>query len=829
MRLRALALTMMGAVAAVGTARADEDDLTKADIQTALKDGRRDIAEDLIESAMRRASQSNEPVRLGRWQLFRAELEAEKPTARTIDAARSAMLKLAESPEAAPEALRAEIRYHVSGAQVGLQAEHLGAAALHIQQGRDALARRAKSEPAAKAVLERDTARLGEAERGLLGKLYKLLEGANGNTSVLDAGMVTALAHYTVDKPKPLEAQPGSEEPVAPKARPSGTSLLGKLDHALSTAEERDIAAAEARNDAKALAAARSRHAETLLRLGKRDEALKARREALAYYREKGRLDQVLGEDRWIAEQAGKDKKAALVGRRAVVEDIERTLSVSAGPARTAMLGKYRADYLAFLDAVIAVQPPAAKGKEGKDTKDAKEDKEVSLEVLRATELVRDRVAWDDVNFFGDAARWKRVVKVAPELRRTLDEIAREHASAAGETMVLDDPSAAAARSRQTVCDALVKGDAATQGLPPLDLALLADRLHGRALLAYARTDAEHLAITVVPAKGAPRVTVVALKASDEIEAADALRKALAPATSGDEGGDAWRAPAAKLYAGLVQPVERSIAGAEASGWVVVPDGTVAALPFAALVDGAGKTVGERVSLSFFPSLWAVARAARKVDGKAALVLGAARYTEPGLAPLPSAEKESAAMVRSLVAAGRQAKALPTTSGADKLLADTGSYDVVHVTTRSRLDGEAPALSYLALAQGRLFGFELAMVGWHANVVALDGAGANGLGAAGAARGLSGLIAGALRGPAATVVASEWPAEGASSAALMTRFYELYADGKSPAVALAGAQQEMATGKLDQPLLNMAGANPMTDGKRFMHPRYWAPYVAWGD
>ena len=40
------------------------------------------------------------------------------------------------------------------------------------------------------------------------------------------------------------------------------------------------------------------------------------------------------------------------------------------------------------------------------------------------------------------------------------------------------------------------------------------------------------------------------------------------------------------------------------------------------------------------------------------------------------------------------------------------------------------------------------------------------------------------------------------------------------AAALIGAQREMAAAKLEQPLINMAGGDPLSDGKRFAHPGF---------
>jgi len=93
--------------------RADEVTELRAQIEQTIKEGRSDQIDDLIEIAMRQASAANAPVRLGRIELFTAELEADAPTGKTVQRARKAILHL----ESAPEATLAAVRWHVSGAR----------------------------------------------------------------------------------------------------------------------------------------------------------------------------------------------------------------------------------------------------------------------------------------------------------------------------------------------------------------------------------------------------------------------------------------------------------------------------------------------------------------------------------------------------------------------------------------------------------------------------------------------------------------------------------------------------------------------------------------
>src|SRR2546430_3056822 len=86
---------------ATPVALADADDSMRAEVDEALRDGRLDVAITAIEEAMERANKAGQPVRIGRLELLRSEIEANEPTKKSVDSARSAVLHLGEAPEAA--------------------------------------------------------------------------------------------------------------------------------------------------------------------------------------------------------------------------------------------------------------------------------------------------------------------------------------------------------------------------------------------------------------------------------------------------------------------------------------------------------------------------------------------------------------------------------------------------------------------------------------------------------------------------------------------------------------------------------------------------------
>ena len=798
-----MVLAMVGGAA--GTARSDDDGDLRGRAEALLRADRRGEFEDLFDLELRHASQANQPVRLGHLELLYANIQADHPTDKSVLRAHTAVLHLGSDPEA-PAAL---VRYHVSGAQVTLAAGRHGAAAYHVQEGRTALANLPAGDEAAR---RRDESRLGETERSLLAALHKTIEEAKGGVGSLSPGTVAALSAYATGKPLVLPKDSPADEPVSPASRPPLDGLKARLDHALSEAEAKEIAADDGRHDDVAAAAARARHAETLLRMGRRDDAIKVRREAREIQRKRGAIEAVVVEGRWIAERFDKDHKAQLAARRDVVDDIEKFSVAVTGPARAALQLKFHRDYVALVEAAA----PLA-GKEGKGS---------AVEALVAVERVRDRSIWDEAQVLGDAGRWKRLGAGAADLRRVLETAAKdagrpdesEAAGAAGPTV--------AARQRAT--DGLTRMDSPLPPAPLDDKALFA-RLGGRPLVIYGRLDPHRLAIAALSKSGAVKVVLSSLSQVDEVALVQALRAGLAA------GDDSWRDPARKLHDALIGAVAATLTG---DRLVIVPDGAIAAVPFAVLLDAGGKLYGATHAVSFAPSLTALARPpVAKIADRAALVLGIKRFAIPGVAALPSAEREASAVKTTLEAGGKpgdqpaekKIRALSPGITPAQLLAEVGPFDVVHLALRSRPAGDAPLLGALALAANPLYLFDLAGAALRTNLLVVDAPPQPAPGPMAAARSLAGIAAAALVAPARDVVMAQSSLDGPSTAALLTRFYERYTAGEAPAVALAGAQRDMAGKKLDQPLLNAAGADPLADGERFAHPRFWAPFVLWGE
>lgn len=242
-----------------------------------------------------------------------------------------------------------------------------------------------------------------------------------------------------------------------------------------------------------------------------------------------------------------------------------------------------------------------------------------------------------------------------------------------------------------------------------------------------------------------------------------------------------------RLYDWLIRPVEGSLGPAE-TPLVVVADGEIAAVPFAALYDARRRRYLVQDHVPRFAVSLREAR--RRPAGQAAegvlLVADPAfdRREHPLLQPLAHARHE----VRAIA----PAYARPTVlEGAGATRADVqralGRAGVVHFAGHAVFDDQRPERSYLVLARGadsalagRMTAEELARLDLrHVRLVVLSACRTvrSGPSRAGGFTGLSGALLAAGAGGA---VGSTWEVDDRFAAALMTRFhreYQLRADG----------------------------------------------------
>jgi CHAT domain-containing protein len=247
-----------------------------------------------------------------------------------------------------------------------------------------------------------------------------------------------------------------------------------------------------------------------------------------------------------------------------------------------------------------------------------------------------------------------------------------------------------------------------------------------------------------------------------------------------------------RLYGWLIRPI-RSHLGAPNTPLVILADGEVAAVPFAALMNG-DRYLVEDHPLRFAATLQDAARPAQRGSGPVLLVADPAfdplEYAT--LDPLPGARQE----VDSLVSI--YPGALPLDGPAatrDSFLAHARTASVIHYAGHAVFDDTRPERSYLLLAGNGTTGRLTAEA---VNDVRLEGTPLVVLSACSTLRsrqgrsgGFAGLSGALLAAGAGGVVGSLWQVNDQLTRPLMAAFHEQYQRGGDPASALRNAQLQM--------------------------------------
>jgi CHAT domain-containing protein/tetratricopeptide (TPR) repeat protein len=289
-------------------------------------------------------------------------------------------------------------------------------------------------------------------------------------------------------------------------------------------------------------------------------------------------------------------------------------------------------------------------------------------------------------------------------------------------------------------------------------------------------------------------------------------------------------ADAARLSELVIRPLEPWLTGAEQ--WIVVPDGALDYVPFAALrlTGNPESYVVLHHDVALTPAVWMLdteAAAPRPPDERALLLVADPVYEadDPRLAALrktPAAERPTAAAsadsggYRRLAYTAQEAATIRREflpAGVDELIgldatrdrllsADLSRYRFIHIATHGSVDTRVPELSALVLgsydARGtRVDGSvrvpDLALQTLHAEV-AVFSACDTALGKEVASEGLVGIGSTVLARGAQAVVASLWPVSDEIGAELMTEFYRhLLRDSMSASAALAAAMRSVVS------------------------------------
>lgn len=249
----------------------------------------------------------------------------------------------------------------------------------------------------------------------------------------------------------------------------------------------------------------------------------------------------------------------------------------------------------------------------------------------------------------------------------------------------------------------------------------------------------------------------------------------------------------------LIAPLAAAVAGARRL--LIVPHGSLHALPFSALWDG-DRYLVESHEIVTAPSASVLGRLATDrepaADGQEALVIG----VPDELAPWIAAETHQvAALLGTTSVLGSEATAA-------RFVAEARDARIIHLACHGRFLPDRPLASGLKLADRWLTVRDIYALRLHASLVTLSGCET---GRSLITRGdeLLGLQRGLFAAGAASLLISLWVVNDRTTTDVMTRFYTGYRQGASPAAALRGAQCALLA--------------------EDAHPAFWAPFVLGGN
>lgn len=276
-----------------------------------------------------------------------------------------------------------------------------------------------------------------------------------------------------------------------------------------------------------------------------------------------------------------------------------------------------------------------------------------------------------------------------------------------------------------------------------------------------------------------------------------------------------WMRVAHGLSETLLAPAAKHLRGRRL---VVVPDGALHYLPFAALPDPrdlsspllARHEVVHEVSASAVALLRRAAQD-RTPAPKTLVVFANPAFDDTDFQPLPATETEAKSLAE-LVPEDEAWIVLGEEARRDRALnGPLDQYRYVHFATHSRVDEEHPELSEIVLAQGSLRLHDLYDLRLNADLVTLSAC-ETALGQQVKGEGLIGLTRGIFHAGAERVLSSLWSVDDQATMELMRKTYHgLLQDGERPAAALRQAQLELL------------------ENERYAGPSSWAGFVLQGE
>lgn len=295
---------------------------------------------------------------------------------------------------------------------------------------------------------------------------------------------------------------------------------------------------------------------------------------------------------------------------------------------------------------------------------------------------------------------------------------------------------------------------------------------------------------------------------------------------------EAYKEPAQQLYHWLIDPIEAELQAQKIDLLLFSLDPGMRSLPLAALQDGKQFLV-QKYSIGLIPSISLTDTRYTNLNNSAILAMGASRFKDPLILPLPAVPSELASITHHW----RGKTFIDRDFTLENLKPQ--NYSIIHLATHGKFNPEHPQDSYLQLWDSKLTLNQLRKLGdrQHPIELLVLSACETALGNFDHELGLAGL---AVQSGVKSVLATLWQVNDVGTLALMDEFYHQLAHQAKTikAEALRQAQIAMIEGKLllesgqlrrsDRGDTSIILQHQSEEKKDLSHPYYWASFLMIG-
>jgi CHAT domain-containing protein len=316
-----------------------------------------------------------------------------------------------------------------------------------------------------------------------------------------------------------------------------------------------------------------------------------------------------------------------------------------------------------------------------------------------------------------------------------------------------------------------------------------------KSAVVYARVLPDQLELVLVPPKGPPRRTTVAVDEKTLCSEVNKFRYAVNDFTT-----DSYLSSAQTLYQLLIAPLKTELEALEIDALIFSSDVCLRSLPLAALHDGQQFLI-EKYFVSSIPSVSLTDTSYKALQDARVLGMGASEFPnsnkKPKPKPLPAVPVELSTIVNDLWQ-GQSFLNEEFTLENLREIRRRRRFDIVHLATHASFTPEQQNRAYIQFWDTQLGLNELRQVEWYApptvELLVLSAC-ETALGDEEAELGFAGL---AIQAGVKSVLASLWQVEDVGTLALMTEFYHQLSQASvtTKAEALQKAQVAMLRGQV---------------------------------